>query len=203
MHLNIENLINKYQLATPQKQGTENIQGWQSTSQALVYVIQNSQPESILEIGTWIGASAIFMSEQTQAPILCIDTFLASNEMLWREKNVQNLVQNFDQIYNQFCINITSKKKNNQIAMLPMTSSAAAELFEKEQIKVDMIYLDAGHQEREVYADLQDWWPKTKKALIGDDYSPEWPGVMKAADRFANENNIPIEIMDSKFILRH
>jgi cephalosporin hydroxylase len=166
-------------------------------------VIQNSQPESIVEIGTWIGASAIFMSEQTQAPILCIDTFLASNEMLWREKNVQNLVQNFDQIYNQFCINITSKKKNNQIAMLPMTSSAAAELFEKEQIKVDMIYLDAGHQEREVYADLQDWWPKTKKALIGDDYSPEWPGVMKAADRFASENNIPIEIMDSKFILRH
>jgi cephalosporin hydroxylase len=203
MHLNIENLINKYQLATPRKQGTENIQGWQSTSQALVYVIQNSQPESIVEIGTWIGASAIFMSEQTQAPILCIDTFLASNEMLWREKNVQNLVQNFDQIYNQFCINITSKKKNNQIATLPMTSSAAAELFEKEQIKVDMIYLDAGHQEREVYADLQDWWPKTKKALIGDDYSPEWPGVMKAADRFASENNIPIEIMDSKFILRH
>jgi phosphoribosylanthranilate isomerase len=203
MHLNIENLINKYQLATPRKQGTENIQGWQSTSQALVHVIQNSQPESIVEIGTWIGASAIFMSEQTQAPILCIDTFLASNEMLWREKNVQNLVQNFDQIYNQFCINITSKKKNNQIATLPMTSSAAAELFEKEQIKVDMIYLDAGHQEREVYADLQDWWPKTKKALIGDDYSPEWPGVMKAADRFASENNIPIEIMDSKFILRH
>jgi cephalosporin hydroxylase len=203
MHLNIENLINKYQLATPQKQGTENIQGWQSTSQALVYVIQNSQPESIVEIGTWIGASAIFMSEQTQAPILCIDTFLASNEMLWREKNVQNLVQNFDQIYNQFCINITSKKKNNQIATLPMTSSAAAELFAKEQTQVDMIYLDAGHQEREVYADLQDWWPKTKKALIGDDYSPQWPGVMKAADRFASENNIPIEIMDSKFILWH
>jgi len=199
--LNIKEFIYKYELTTPQKQGTEKIQGWQSANEALVNAIQNIQPESIVEIGTWLGASALFMSEQTQAPILCIDTFIASNEMLWREKNVQNIVQNFNQIHNQFCINITNKKKNEQIAMLPMTSSAAAELFTKEQIRVDMVYLDAGHRFREVYADLQDWWPLTNKVLVGDDYSPQWPGVIQAITQFVQENNLQHQIMNSQFLI--
>jgi hypothetical protein len=36
---------------------------------------------------------------------------------------------------------------------------------------------------------------------VGDDYSPMWPGVIKAADRFARENNLDLQIMDSKFLL--
>jgi hypothetical protein len=82
-----------------------------------------------------------------------------------------------------------------------MTSSSAAELFAKEQVKIDMVYIDAGHREREVYADLQDWWPLTNKVVVGDDYDSSWSGVISAANRFASENNLNLEVMDSKFLL--
>jgi hypothetical protein len=52
-----------------------------------------------------------------------------------------------------------------------------------------------------VYADLQDWWPLTNKVIVGDDYNSSWPGVIAAANRFAEENNLQLEVIDSKFIL--
>jgi len=180
---------------------SENIYGWQSTSPALLYALDQSRPETIVEVGTWLGASAIFMAENSQAEIIAVDTFLASNQSLWTEKYVENLVDNFDKIYNQFCANITFKQLNNRISPLPMTSSSAAELFVKNDVRVDMAYIDAGHREREVYADLEDWWPIVDKVLVGDDYNGSWPGVIAAADRFANENNLDLQIMDSKFLL--
>jgi hypothetical protein len=141
------------------------------------------------------------MASLTKAPIVCVDTFLGSNEVLWRDNVVQNVVQNFDRIYKQFCVNITSKELNKQIVPLPMTSSSAAELMSALDVKVDMVYIDAGHREREVYADLQDWWPLTNKVIVGDDYNSSWPGVISAANRFAEENNLQLEVIDSKFIL--
>lgn len=177
------------------------IEGWNSESIVFKQVIEQIEPESIVEIGSWYGASAIHMASLTQAPIICVDTFLGSNEILWREKNVKNLITDIKIIYEQFCANITYKNLNEQINALPMTSSSAAELFQTLNVEIDLIYLDAGHRYREVYADLQDWWPLTKKALIGDDYSSQWPGVIQAVNQFANENDLKINLLDSKFIL--
>jgi cephalosporin hydroxylase len=200
-HLDIKQLIVKYKLMTPIKNGSSKIEGWGSRSEAIEEAINKTQPESIIEVGSWLGASALFMSEISKAKILCIDTFLGSNEILWREQNVENIVQDFSQLYDQFCVNITNKKMNKRIAALPMTSSSAAELLAKENVMVDMVYIDAGHTEREVHADLQNWWPLTKKVLVGDDYNPVWPGVISAADRFASENKLNLKISDSKFLL--
>lgn len=199
--MNLLEFKNLYCPTTPNLTGSVQIQGWNSESIALKYAIEQHQPETIVEVGSWLGASAIYMASLTKAPIICVDTFLASNEILWRENVVQNLVQSFDKLYKQFCVNITSKELNNQISPLPMTSSSAAELFKQHDVKVDMVYIDAGHREREVYADLQDWWSLTNKVIVGDDYNSTWSGVIKAADRFATENNLAIEVIDDKFIL--
>jgi cephalosporin hydroxylase len=199
--MNFDDFKNKYCSQTPQITKLNlNIQGWNSESIALKESILENNPQTILEVGSWLGASAIFMSSLTNAQIICVDTFLGSNEVLWRDGRTTDLLSNFNALYNQFCANITHSNLNNQISPLPMTSSSAAELLAKENVSVDMVYIDAGHREREVYADLQDWWPLTNKVLVGDDYSPSWPGVMAAADRFAVENNLQIKILDSKFI---
>lgn len=191
-----------YSISTPIELAIKpNIYGWNSESVSLEYVINTYKPESIVEVGSWLGASAIYMASLTNSPILCVDTFLGSNEVLWRENKASQLVNNFDGLYRQFCANITHKQLNNQVSPLPMTSSSAAELLARLEVTVDMVYLDAGHREREVYADLQDWWPLTNKVLIGDDYNSHWPGVIAAADKFAVENNINLEVMDNKFIL--
>lgn len=197
----VKDFISTYCPETPNLTGSVNIQGWNSQSEALKCALEQTKPESIVEVGSWLGASAIYMATLTKAPIVCVDTFLGSNEVLWRDNVVQNVVQNFDRIYKQFCVNITSKELNKQIVPLPMTSSSAAELLSAHNVKVDMVYIDAGHREREVYADLQDWWPLTNKVIVGDDYNSSWPGVISAANRFAEENNLQLEVIDSKFIL--
>jgi cephalosporin hydroxylase len=200
--MNFNDFKNKYCKETPNIANLKpKIEGWNSNSVSLKYAIETTQPESIVEVGSWLGASALYMAELSNAQIVCVDTFLASNEILWRQNNVTNLVNNFSQIYDQFCANITSHNLNEQISPLPMTSSSASELFVKEQVKVDLVYIDAGHRDREVYADLQDWWPLTNKVLVGDDYDSSWSGVISAANRFASENNLNLQIMDSKFLI--
>jgi hypothetical protein len=204
--LNIKQFKKQFKLQTPKIIGESKIQGWGSDSPAFSKVIEITKPKTIIEVGTWLGASAFFMSELLEQQnidfeMICVDTFLGSNSDLWIEQHLTNLNTKFDSIYNQFCVNVTNKNLNDKITPLPMTSSSAAELLQKFDVKADLIYIDAGHRERELYADLQDWWPLAKKGIIGDDYSPTWPGVMAGADRFANENNLNLEIVDSKFLL--
>jgi hypothetical protein len=205
---NLKEFKNKYFLQTPiNKRIDHKIHGWGSESIAILTALQKSNPESIVEVGTWLGAGSIFMAENSNAEILAVDTFLASNEILWREEFIQkyidkNLISNFSGIFDQFCANITYKNFNSRIGPLPMTSSSAAEFLTAENVKIDMVYIDAGHRDREVYADIEDWWPLTNKVLLGDDYNPErWPGVVSAANRFAEENNINLEVLDYKFFL--
>lgn len=193
--------VQKYQLKTPILNNPSKIQGWQSESPALLHALKHFEPKTVAEIGTWLGASVIFMCENSEAEILAVDTFLASNEVLWREQNAKSLVQNFSNIFDQFCSNITSKDFNSRVSVLPMTSSSAAELCKSENLSFDLVYLDAGHRFREVYNDLTDWWPLTKKGLIGDDYSNRWPEVKDAAQSFANEQGLQLERVDTHFIL--
>lgn len=193
---------NKYIKETPKKDSIkEKILGWQSETPAMLEALKKCNPSSVVEVGSWLGKSVIFIAENCNAEIIAVDTYLGSNEVLWRDENVQDLTNNFSKIYDQFCANITFKNLNHRISPLPMTSSSAAELFLKEKVKIDMVYLDAGHREREVFADLEDWWPLTNKLLIGDDYSPYWLGVQNAVNCFVQKNNLKLEINGEKFLI--
>lgn len=183
-------------------EGTPAIEGWQSNSHAFDWVISKTQPTSIIEVGSWVGASAIHMATVAQNPdlrILCVDTFIGSNAALWEERKTTATLDMPQLI--QFYVNITNQNLNDQIAAFPTTSSAAAELLAQNGVQADICYIDAGHRERDVYADLQDYWPLTKKVLIGDDFSQRWPGVIAAAERFAHEQHLDLQVMDEKFIL--
>jgi hypothetical protein len=206
--LNLKELSTKFNLQSKFVTGNSKIFGWQSESVVFNDVIEEIKPKTIIEIGSWVGASAIHMAKCLKAnnindfQILCVDTFLGSNASLWIENfiNVDNV---FQEQYNQFNINVTNSGFNENISALPMTSSSAAELCQILNVQVDLIYIDAGHQEKEVYDDLNDWWPISTKMVFGDDYSETWSGVKKAVNRFAQEKNINFQEKDSKFILRH
>jgi hypothetical protein len=59
----------------------------------------------------------------------------------------------------------------------------------------DFIYVDgcAGNGE-EGGRSFYDWWPKLKSGGVfaGHDYSPEWPLVIQAADRFVAKMGVPL-----------
>jgi len=186
--------------------GESNLQGWQSDAPILQSLIDKIKPSTIIEVGTWLGKSAVNMTKcakkyDENILCLCIDTYLASNETLWSLKFVDNLSQRFDYLYKQFCINIFNENLLDNIVPLPSTSSAAAELLKKEGVTAEIVYIDAGHRYREVYADLEDYWEIATKVIVGDDYSDNWPDVVRAVNDFARAKNVKIKSWNEKFVI--
>lgn len=60
-----------------------------------------------------------------------------------------------------------------------------------------LAYIDAGHDAESVAADLRAWWPKVVPGgvLAGHDYLNPSYGVRVAADEFAAEVGLPLEVI--------
>jgi Methyltransferase domain len=76
-------------------------------------------------------------------------------------------------------------------ALIRMRFDEALSLFPDEYF--DFIYVDgcAGNGEEDGQS-FYDWWPKVRRGGVfaGHDYSPEWPRVMQAADRFVADKGV-------------
>ena len=75
---------------------------------------------------------------------------------------------------------------------MQMTSEEAVKHFDDETL--DAVFIDLTHTYEAVKEDIQLWMPKVKKGGIisGDDYHPNWQGVMKAVD----------ELIPDRFIIQ-
>ena len=64
------------------------------------------------------------------------------------------------------------------------TSVEAAKLYP--DASLDFVYLDAGHSFEDINQDLNVWFPKIKYGgyIAGHDCSLDWPGVVKAVEKF-------------------
>lgn len=71
----------------------------------------------------------------------------------------------------------------SRINVVQEASTKAAELYKDESL--DFVFIDAGHSEEEVLADIVAWHPKVKPGgiLSGHDFSGAWPGVERAVRR--------------------
>lgn len=203
----MKEFIDKYKLKLEGTfDGESNLHGWNSDVPVLKNIIDEIKPSTIIEVGTWLGRSAVNMTKYAKeynknVLCLCIDTYLASNESLWSEKYVDNLNQKFDYIYKQFCINVSNENMLDNIIPFPSTTSTAAELLKKEGVTAEVIYIDAGHRYRDVYADLEDYWDIATKVIVGDDYNHAWPEVVEAANDFAKSKNTKLHSIDEKFVI--
>jgi predicted O-methyltransferase YrrM len=186
------------------------LQGWNSEHPYFASLITMTKPKQIIEVGTWKGASAVNMARQAMATnrgvtVLCVDTWLGSNE-LWTVPEWRKMLRQehgYPTVYRQFLANIIHSGLTETIFPLPMTSISAAELLAKFAIQVDLVYIDGAHGEYEVYGDLVHYWPLVRSggAMFGDDYSMEWHGVIKAVNRFAYENALGLGVSDRKWFL--
>lgn len=188
------------------------LQGWGSKEPVFERLIAQLSPKLIIEVGTWNGGSSLHMVEILKArnlvcPIICIDTWLGGLEVA-RSNPIMHLGVNlprkygYPQLYFQFLANVMHKQAENYIVPLPLHSTAAFKLIKFWQMLADFIYIDASHEEEDVYADLCHYWQLLRSGgiLLGDDYRDyNFPGVMVAAHRFARENNLTIHSEGNKF----
>jgi predicted O-methyltransferase YrrM len=157
-------------------------------AQALKGIILSHNVKSIIEIGSWLGDSAIWMATHlpSDGQIICVDHFKGSPEMI--------TFQNLDQ-FHAFCSNIkhAGDEIGKKITPLVMTSKLARDMLD---LEVDMIYIDAAHDEASVYEDITLWHPflKPNGIMCGDDTIHPIFGdaVLKACTRFTCEKNLDL-----------
>jgi hypothetical protein len=187
------------------------LQGWGSETNAFHELIQEVKPNLIVEVGTWKGGSAIHMAEEVakaglNTQILCIDTWLGGLEF-WTEQNVPDrygslrLQNGWPQVYYQFLANVCHKGHQQRIIPFPQTSSIGALWLRFFGLNADLIYVDASHEEEDVYADVLNFWEvlAPNGVMFGDDWS--WDGVRVAVQRFARENGLEIRFAADKWVL--
>lgn len=185
--------------------------GWGGQSPAFRSLITELKPRLIVEVGTWKGASALEMAAATceaglSTQIVCIDTWLGAVEFWTDQSDPQRYLSlqckhGYPSVYYQFLANVCHKGFQDRIVPFPQTSSNASSWFRYYGITADMVYLDASHEEEDVYQDLWNYWDVVgdQGILFGDDYS--WDGVRLAVERFAQEAGQKITFSADKWVL--
>ena len=153
-------------------------------------LIDEINPNLIIEVGSWKGESAINMAKylkekKIDCKILCVDTWLGGLDHLqWKESkdpkklwwyHTLRFKNGYPQLYYQFLYNVIYNKVQDVIIPFPNTSSIAARWLRLKKIKPDLIYIDGSHDEPDVYSDLINYYEILKEGgVMGGRSMPTW-----------------------------
>lgn len=160
-----------------------NIQGWmdESNERGLENLINRLNPKKIIEIGTWLGKSAIFMAKKVSknSKVFCIDRWVPHKDISYIEACKPYLKI----CYEQFLSNCIHSQVTDIIVPMKMVSMDALKYFESD---IDVIYIDGSVAEEDVYNDVTKWWEKLSVGgiICGDNWNKFFSvvlGIKKAA----------------------
>ena len=166
--------------------------GWfpKWNSQLLLPLVKDKK--LVLELGSWLGRSTREWLTNSDANVICVDTWEGSVEHDKNDKRVQSL-------YNTFMSN--QSKWHDRVFPMRMTSvKALLELQKYPEVQPDFIYIDASHQYEDVYLDLSLCYNAYPNAVIvGDDWG--WHNktqskrqtVQEAVKEFCNNYDMEYE----------
>lgn len=185
------------------------IHGWGSDDPNFSAVIDRTSPGLVIEVGSWLGASAMHMSSilvsyTKRFEIVCVDTWLGSTEMWTDTKDTTrygllDLNHGYPELYYQFLSNVVNEGWSKHITPFPQTSANAARWFKKNNIQADLIYLDASHEYDDVLMDLRMYYPLVRMGgiLFGDDWQ-----TFHDVTRALNDFGLPYDKVGRQWVIR-
>lgn len=191
---------------------SEDLQGWNSYAPIFRDIVHRERPSVVVDVGVWKGASSIFIAELLRdagidGVVISVDTFLGSAEHWNRDSPDFSLIprrHGLPALYGQFLSNIVRRGLQNYIVPLPLTSDAAVSVLLDAGIVPQLVHIDAAHDFDSVLRDARGYWSLLRQGgyLMGDDYHETWPGVVRAANQFAQEVGVGLEVSVPKWIVR-
>jgi predicted O-methyltransferase YrrM len=163
--------------------------GWfhSSNQRKLKDWIEGNNPNVIVELGSWMGLSTRFLCENSNATVIAVDHFEGSRE--------HQRMPELKTLYETFVTNCWEWR--DKIIILRMdTVKALTLLAYRFSIEPDLVYVDASHEEGNVYRDVSsilELFPTTH--IIGDDFC--WDGVRAAVKRVAKDYTKALEVLDN------
>ena len=185
-------------------------EGWGSTHPYFARYIDLIKPKLIIEVGTWLGGSAIHMggllrqAGLNDSCIVCVDTWLGSSEhYLYPEsRQTLKLVDGRPTFYADFMQNVVQHGLQDIILPFSITSGGAADVLKEFKIAPDLVYLDGDHSARAFRADLDAYWDLLRPGgvVIGDDF--DWDGPQAQLIEFAYLNKLEFVSFNNKFAVQ-
>ena len=144
-----------------------------------------------VEVGSWKGRSTSFVGPVCRANgtrLVCVDHWKGSRDGL-AETYARALAE--EDVEATFRANM--KAQAIDVEVLAETSLAAAARFDDGA--VGRVFLDGGHDEETVAADLAAWFPRLRESglLGGHDYDDKHQGLVRAGDRFARAHALEVK----------
>lgn len=173
------------------------------------HFIQQHNPSVIIEIGSYLGYSAVQMAKElkrlglTNSRVICVDTWLGSVDyfLLNRDNNAQQSRKDFGYtngyptLYHKFLANVIEADVQDIIRPLPFPSSIASKIINKVMveelgIRPEIIFVDGCHEEYDVFFDCFYYYDILKEGGVmwGDDWS--WDTVRAGVGRFVQDNGL-------------
>lgn len=167
--------------------------GWGSEDPFLDEIIGKVRPSLILEIGTWKGASAIYMAQSVkrhglETEIICADPHVGSRGLWLSHRESMHITPKGEcGTYDIFLANVKRAGVTEFITPYRVTSSIATSVMERSDLKADIIYIDGSHDPVDVAADLSHVMRVAHEdtVIVCDDYEhPRIKGVTEAVAEF-------------------
>ncbi|HUS51009.1 MAG TPA: class I SAM-dependent methyltransferase [Candidatus Paceibacterota bacterium] len=173
-------------------------------NELLYELIEESSSEIIVEVGSFLGSSCISMANYLKEKnkngiIISVDTWLGSIE----HHQTISRKHGYPDLYPQFLANIILRGVGDKIIPLPQTSNSASKILKKNNVYADLIYIDASHEENDVYDDIKNYWEilKDNGIIFGHDWN-DFIGVNKSVEKFTLEKNIKFTTRHNYWIIR-
>lgn len=153
----------------------DTIKGWTSKLELEWLAEQASKRKNIVEIGSWMGRSAVAMATNTVGKVLAVDTWQGTPEdghfRQLEGKPADWLIQQF----------IDNKTGVENLTWIQGRSTTVASLLSQVP-QFDMIFIDGDHSYAAVKADIIAWLPLMLPGglLCHHDYDGGRPGCVKA-----------------------
>lgn len=167
--------------------------GWFRNHRQLEAIFATESIETIIEIGSWLGKSTLFMASHLPegGRIYAVDHWHGSPE---HQPGQHAHHKAMGYLFHQFLSNVIHRGLADKVVPIRMESGEAAAAL---AVEPDLIYFDGAHDYSSVKRDLNLWLPHAseKTILCGDDW--RWPTVRRAVTEFAIENGFQIQPDDN------
>ncbi|XP_062198429.1 uncharacterized protein LOC133901168 [Phragmites australis] len=187
--------------------------GWGSTGAVFAELIESVRPDTIVELGAFLGASALHMAAVSKnlslsPAILCIDDFRgwpAFRERFRRDVPPQRHGDAL--LLPQFMANVAvaGRDATERVLPLPFSTASALTALCEWGVYADLIEVDAGHDFHSAWADINLAWAVLRPGgvMFGHDYftSADDRGVRRAVTLFARVKGLTVRPHGQHWVL--
>ena len=138
----------------------DDCRGWGSADPFWLGLIEATRPSTILEIGSWKGASAIYIAQcctalNLQTEIICVDPHVGSFGLWVYNREAMHITPSGEcGTYQIMLANIIRTGLTHMITPFRATAIIAAKVMAHAGCQADIVFIDGSHDRHDVLGDL-------------------------------------------------